>query len=166
MTLTTHIRIADPTPVRELFDFVTDLVGGNHPRFNGERPEFLHKEAWSFPENRQYANRPQGLQALVWLQYGPDGPLKEYEDDEAGYSEYPFYNDCAMELALDTPYGYENERGGGCNDLHAYLITQIAPFLNERKLRWAWQDEYTGEWFQGLDDLAKIGNPEIGEFHI
>lgn len=158
MTLTTHVRVLDPYPVREIFDWCTNLVGGDDPSFKGKRPSFSEGTSIYGAGSRHIGNTPwQGLEALIWLDYGADGDLENPAD-------YPDAPTCAIQVSFDTPYGYNNAKGAGCADLHAWIIQEFGRWLDEHHLRWAWENEFTGTWHTGYEDLPTFGDPEKGTF--
>lgn len=110
----------------------------------------------------------QGLPAWLWLHYRLDGPYRsveesqehdeccEYEDSEpcdgSGHRPAAF-----IEIMLDTTYGYEDERGWGCGDLHAALIWEIGHYLDAQGVGWSWMNEFTGEIHDGFNNLDDLG---------
>ncbi len=167
MTLATSIRIVEPTPVRPIFDQTRTLLGAG-------KATFRHVRAGDTPwpsSNNTYHNDPgQGLPALLWVEYGPDGPLREYMDEDG--KDCSDWYECqppnhrhppkaSIEVMFDTAYGYKRD-GANCNDLHAWLVLEMGRWLDAHSLTWYWQNEYTGEWHRGYEALAEFGNIELG----
>lgn len=158
MTLTTRIRIIEPYHAQAVMDEACRIIGAHNPIQKHEPVNYYEDGRW---EIRNEAG--QGYPALVWLYYGADAPLKGFDDEPVSPQEF------AIELCFDTIYGY-SENGAGCHDLHAWIIRELAPWLDARGLTWAWCDEFTGEWFQGnrtdasqaIDGLATFGDPDKG----
>jgi len=154
MTLSTHIRLVDPVPPERVFQFCQSLLGD---------PEMMlweHEDGY-MPGCKMYHNRVgQGYASMLFVEYHPDGPLPRYEDLERWPDEPDTSpSGCCIDIFLDTTYGYTGPHGGGCADLHAWIITQVvAQFPGA----FWWKNENTGEWFDSLDSLDKLGNPEKG----
>lgn len=82
-----------------------------------------------------------GNAAHVDIWYGADGPLVGYQYADEDEGPRPAF----VEIVLDTAYSYKDEHGG-CNTLHARLITELTDGPLRGK-NFAWENEYTGEWF-------------------
>jgi hypothetical protein len=179
MTLSTNLYVLDPVDVPELFRFVQGLLTKYDDRPEGERqtPEqqVSHDDesTWRGPGVRSLRNElGQGLPAILDITYRADGPLTTEEqgatcgeycepggsDDGSDYHDHPTV--CFADLDLDTAYGYRDSRGWGCGDLHAAMLAEIGQWLDERKIRWSWRNEFTGE-VHGDDDrypqLVELG---------
>lgn len=168
MTLTTHIRIVEPTPAKPIFDECRRILGGESVPFTYEQDKYGPE-----PHNWSYRNGPgQGLHALLWVEHGADGPLSDYagtEGEDCTYwygCELPGHRcppKASIAVAFDTTYTYRNKHGGGCGDLHAWLILTLGKWLNDKGLTWLWENEFTGEWFPSTTSPDGIlGNPAIG----
>lgn len=175
MTLDTSVVIGAPTDVMELFQFCRTLLG------TLEGTPFTHNEASDHrPGQRQIFNPGGiGLPAWLWIYYGADGPIPKHQHDKWCASEVggewdhdqedvdshaahiasdPTENGWAViEVTFDTAYGYR-ENGESCSDLHARLVTALGQWLDAKGLPWKWQNEYTGEWFDGYDGLDDFGD--------
>jgi hypothetical protein len=158
MTLTTRIRIIEPYHAQAVMDEACRIIGAREPVQSHGPAAYMDDGRW------EIRNAPgQGYPALVWLYYGVDAPLMAY-GDESGPQEF------AIELCLDTEYGYHADNVAGCHDLHAWIIRELAPWFDGIGLRWAWCDEFKGEWFwgnrhdtsQAIDGLAGFGDPDKG----
>lgn len=121
----------------------------------------------------------QGLPAWWEVYFYPERPYRTAEDIAADHQEYcvPYLDPedddpcdgtsghpspiCHVEASLDTSYGYRDERGWGCSQLHAVLVARLGLWLNERQIRWSWQNEFTSEVFEGLQGLETL--TESGE---
>lgn len=155
MTLTTHVRIVQPTPVKPIFDECRRILQGEHVPFTHEQEKYGPE-----PHNMRYANQiGAGLHALLWLTYGADGPISDYP--EADYEGYVPPR-ASIDVTFDTAYAYRNTRGGGCSDLHAWIVGELGQWLTARGLTWYWEHEYTGAWYQGAADLPVLGNAALG----
>lgn len=157
MTLNTSIAIGRPHPVREVFDFCRGLIDtpSDVPVRTGEH------------DGDKWIGNPigMGLCALLDVTYGQDGPLvhrcwswcHEHECDKDEDS--PRQNGwSATIVSFDTAYSYRGENGESCSDLHARLVRALGQWLDARGLPWKWQNEYTGEWFDGYDGLDEFGD--------
>jgi hypothetical protein len=152
MTLTTRLAIVEPTPVREVFDECRRLLGG-------ERARYRHEEG-------SYCNEmSQGLPAWLDITYGVDAPLTpdwEYAGDPDERRYWPPVDEWSIVVSLDTAYAYRGPHGGGCGDLHAWLIREVGRWLSERGLSWYWYDEFNAEWHPSSDPVTLLGDPERG----
>jgi hypothetical protein len=126
----------------------------------------------------------QGLPAILDISYRPGVPLRTPEQaashTEDGYCNHPAndYFDanepvcnetehrpaCWAEISLDTAYGYKDERGWGCGDLHAVLISRIGQWCDERGLRWSWKNEFTSDIHGGDDRYERLIDLTTGGF--
>lgn len=163
MTLSTRIAIVEPTPVREIFDECRRLLNGEHVPFDHEPSRWQDGVT-------SYCNRVgQGLHALLRVDYGADAPLRpdpKYADDPNERRYYPPVDAWSIVVDFDTAYAYRNEYGGGCGDLHAYLVQQLGRWLTERGLTWYWCYEYDGTWHLGPADLPILGDAERGRLPV
>lgn len=150
MTLTTHMRIVQPTPIRPLFKHCNQLLGAVNPE-----TEVHDDRMWNVPD--------QGFPALLHLEWGPDGKLPREDDGfEGGAERIP---EAAIDVSFDTMYRYRADNGATCNDLHAYLVRELGSHLDDLGLDWYWEHEYSGEWFHRFDQLEKLGDAEKGDLH-
>lgn len=184
MTFNTTIVIGNPLPVRELFDFCNGLLGApadvkwKQQDCDGNRLG-----------QREILNEPmQGLPAWLWIYYGADGPMRhahtkycatevgpaKWDDDgkypvtandiaehEAEIAADPTRNGwAAIEVTFDTAYGYVADDGTRCTQLHARYVAQFGAWLDKRGAPWRWQNEYTGEWFDGYDGLRDFAEDD------
>lgn len=154
MTLDTRVIIQAPTNAREVFDFCRKLLGAD------EHTAWRPTAGWDNPGWHNDAG--QGLPALLYLWYGPDGPLQETKYDDEGVVEIgvgPHDPAGFIEVSFDTGYSYRGgSNGEGCGDLHAALVDRLGSWLDERHLPWIWQNEFTCEWHSGRDGLAELGD--------
>lgn len=74
-----------------------------------------------------------------------------------------------VEVSWDTPYGFRDGRGWSCNDLHASYVRNLGLWCEARDLTYAWQNEYTGDWFEdwrlARDELEASGMAAQDWFH-
>jgi hypothetical protein len=163
VTLDTRINIIDPTPPAAVFAFCRALLGA------ADRHTHTATE-------RCLSNDPgQGLPAWLMLYHGNGAPRVTaeqaathdgdcnmpgntyYEPDEPQCDGR--YHDRAgwIEVSFDTAYGYSDDRGYGCGDLHAEYVARLGQWLDSLGVRWEWQNEFTGEWHTGYDRLGDLG---------
>jgi hypothetical protein len=178
MTLDTRIFI-DP---QEVFHFCRDLLnaGPQHTFSNEQDRTWRRGESFVKPTNPwTISNAPgQGLPAWLMLHYRPGAPLRtpdeaaEHDEDcnlpeNSGYVEEWGPCDgkyhqraCWLTVSFDTAYGYRDDRGYGCGDLHAEYVAKLGQWLDAKSVRWEWENEFTGEIHTGysrLIDLASGG---------
>lgn len=165
MTLNTTIAIHEPMPVEDVYAFCRTLLG---------TPDDIKPTRHDSDYRRcKSIGHPMGvgLPALLDIYYGADGPLGAWRGDEdetdpesLAYFAEDFERNgwSSIVVTFDTGYAYREPNGAGCSDLHAWLVTQLGRWLDERGKTWKWENEFTGEWhdrFEGLDDF---GNVEVG----
>lgn len=184
MTLNTSIVIGKPHNVREVYNFCRSLL--NTPEHVEVRtgPEPGDERHWR--AGQKWIANPGGigLDAWLWIYYGADGPMTHVHDkwchaevgpakwDDEGkhvvtqedvdrHAEHiandPTENGWgAIEVTFDTAYGHKNDRGENCSQLHSRLVAELGKWLDTKGLPWKWQNEYTGEWFDGYHGLAEF----------
>lgn len=143
MTLDTRVRIHDPLDPRDVFAHARLLIGADASK----------RSDWSGNALRMLPG--QGLPGLLYVYHGPDGgPLRSdgEPDAPAGF----------VEASLDTAYGYRASNGATCGDLHAWFVTRLGEWLDERGVKWSWYDESADEWHEGADGLDDFGDTSIG----
>jgi hypothetical protein len=179
MTLNTKVAVGKPTDVRKIFDFCNQLLNAPGTVEWSEGDCDGHRAGQS-----EIYNRPmQGLPAWLWIYHGSRvhehdewcdsevGPAKwddtgqhvvtqdEVDQHVAEVAADPTMNGwAAIEVTFDTAYGYRGDGGESCSDLHARLLTALGQWLDARDLPWKWQNEFTGEWHDGIDGLAEFGD--------
>lgn len=178
MTLDTRIYIYDKVDQDEVKAKVDELLGIENPRSYeemGSGPYGCVDEG-----TRELSNRiAQGFNAWVMTYSNPDGIRYSDEhkaEQERWHNEYhEDPEDCSpercpadldfsklehdagihyMQISMDTAYGFRNDKGWNCTTLHAWVIINLGSWLDERGIRWAWENEYTGEIHHGLDKEA------------
>lgn len=65
---------------------------------------------------------------------------------------------CWLTVSFDTSYGYSDERGYGCGDLHAEYIARLGQWLDAMGIRWCWENEFTGEIHTGYEQLTGLAS--------
>jgi len=143
MTLATRFVIDHPAPAREVFDFAREMIGAT------DAHTFRHEtqpERWA-RDPRYQMDLGQGLPALMRVEYGADGPLHRYEEDDAP--------DAVLEIVLDTAYGYRDDQGRRCHQLHADYVAELGRWCERRGWDYAWQDEFSGDWFTDWRQAAE-----------
>jgi hypothetical protein len=63
-----------------------------------------------------------------------------------------------LAVSFDTAYGYSDERGYGCGDLHAEYVAKLGQWLDGKGIRWAWENEFTGEIHTGYERLIELSS--------
>ncbi|AMS02723.1 hypothetical protein BJD55_gp043 [Gordonia phage Yvonnetastic] len=187
MTLSTNIRALDPIDPNLAFMHVAKLIGADE----GFRWKIRTPEDSRFDWDTDYsiaAEPGQGLCAWLIVRHNK-GQLIDLEDEyyttdkddprllvpadirEVSYTPAGYVN-----VDIDTAYGYgrdyegvdwPHEPGrelgyGNCGDLHAWIVREYTKWLDYHSVRWAWQNEFTGEWFEDLSQLHELGDPDLG----
>ncbi|MFF7067354.1 hypothetical protein [Streptomyces pseudovenezuelae] len=180
MTLDTRILILDKAAAREVFDFCRDLLGATERHTFTDKQDSVYSSAareWLVQDANPWTvnNDPgQGLPAWLMIHYRPDAPLRTAEqaaehDEDCNLPENSIYVEewgpcsgehhhraCWLEVSFDTAYGYRDERGYGCGDLHAEYISRLGQWLDAKGVRWEWKNEFTGEVHTGYSRLVDL----------
>lgn len=139
MTLDTRIYVHDKVDVFDAFHHFRSLLGATdaHP--------------WRSDAGCVSNHCGVGLPAWLMIYHaGNDTPLRvdgdacdEYCDRESDDPD-DHYHKPAMwcEISFDTAYGYRDESGRGCGDLHACYIAEMGKWLDDRGVPWSWKNEY------------------------
>lgn len=153
MTLKTSIAIHEPMPVKEVYDYCRGLLA---------TPAEVEPITDDGSPGRRYLANPGGigLAAWLWVNYGADGPLLDLASDD---DDAPSKNGWAsIEVTFDTAYSYREPNGAGCSDLHAWLVTELGRWLDERGKTWQWENEFTGDWHERFDlGVAELLEPVL-----
>lgn len=160
MTLDTRVAIGAPTDVHALFQFCRELLS---------TPATTPIQQYTdTAAGTKSLSNPMGigLPALLELDYGPDGPLPVHAHDEwcdddcdTWVAQNPVENGwAAVVVSFDTTYSYRGPHGETCSNLHAQLVFQVGRWCDQRHLPWKWQNEFTGEWFDGMDGLDEFSD--------
>ena len=115
-------------------------------------------------------SNPPGLGLAAWIDghWMTDGSLlvpDECEPEDHAESEDGKCYHCRppaayLELSFDTAYSYSNPTFGGCGELHRWIIESLGEVCDHFELRWAWFNEFNGQWYlgrEGLEDFAAEG---------
>lgn len=145
MTLSTLVGFQGQVDPEELHAWVnTHLLN---------EPDAIIDRLWS--QENTIANRGwQGFNAWV-ITHHNNGELFIWDvyDDEDGATG----PDVHAYVDFDTAYGYRGPDGEDCNTLHAtYIVRLFNEFATPRGLKLFWQNEYTGEWFEGITRLTTL----------
>lgn len=184
MTLDTRFFVLDQVGPQETFRFCRDLLGATdrHVWYDRQDSTWRKGEASVEPGNPWTVGNElgQGLPALLDISYRPDAPLRtaeqaaEHDEDICNLPGVAWYDEasgpcdgvrtwrraCWLEVSFDTAYGYRDDRGYGCGDLHAEYVAKLGQWLDAKGVRWEWENEFTGEIHTGysrLIDLASGG---------
>ncbi len=170
MTLATLIVVKDPVPVEALFRYGQSLLSADPTSQKWERREAEEGDfRWTI--NPQIRNTiGQGLPSMFIVTYGADGPLDlgppDYADDDPDWNKHEDqrreHQSGCVHIDLDTSYGYRGPNGGGCSDLHAWLVLMLGSWVERYGARFEWQQEFTGDWFDSVLDVHELGDPERG----
>lgn len=164
MTLDTRILVLDQVDAKELFAYCRELLGCT------DQHEFSDRDGC-------LSNRPgQGLPAWLMLYHGNGAPLRtaeqhaahdtdcnlpgnEYYDADEDHCDgtHAYRRACWADISFDTSYGYSDQRGFGCGDLHAEYVAKVGQWLDAKGIRWEWVNEFTGEIHTGYGQLTQLG---------
>lgn len=159
MTLNTSFIIDEPTNALDVFDLARSIIGANETHTWRHLPEPVY-----YRLNPVFCNDAgQGLPALLYVEYGADGPLLGYHYDEDDNETIGPHDPAGfIEVSFDTAYGYKDELGRGCGALHAMYVGVIGRWCESNGWKYHWQNEFTGEWFddwrKAADELGRDGD--------
>jgi hypothetical protein len=186
MTMGTTVYVRGPVNPERLFRFVQSLLSDG-PQDDRHRPPgqpFIFDggrtyEPDDMDEHGEWGNHlGQGLPALMHVKYGADGPLRvEHCDCEAE----PEWCECepgqphsvdplrqwepfAVEVWFDTAYSYKTPNGATCGDLHAFLVSSVAAWLEAQPgpPGFVWSNGETGITSTTLAEIGRLGDPVKG----
>lgn len=102
-----------------------------------------------------------GLNAWCFMWHNEDGSALVYDEEHTDDPDEDiwFTPRGYIRLDFDTAYGYRGPNGEDCSDLHGRIVARLAEIVTAMGGEYAWQDEFTGEWFT---DLSHI--PDFGKF--
>lgn len=167
MTLDTRIVIHENTDAKELHTWINkNLLRAPDAIFTEDEHNINNTPgqglaAWLMMEHNNgdlierqdtnYSHEDAVKEAMRWADSIEDAEESVKEDEEY-YAEHPQGH---IELSFDTAYGYQGPGNIGCTALHTYYIIKLATeYFEPRGLTFSWQNEYSGEWAEGLDDAA------------
>ena len=165
MTLSTEIYVLEPVDVRELFAECQRLLAAadeipDRPQKSKEGGSWRGDGSARLLENLV----GQGLPAWLMVHYREDGPLVTAEqaaehDEDCSEECTGKYHDqpCHLLIDIDTAYSYRSARGG-CGDLHAWYIAELSKWLAARNVPFRWQNEFTGDVYDGLAGLDTLAS--------
>lgn len=171
MTLSTDLIICEPVDPRSVFDHALGLLATAvdfDPTW--DYTPAGQSDVWT---NAHYVSTVgQGLPAWLFLHHATDAPLIIWDDERLrdmaeydGITDFvpPWFDQHLIRVDFDTAYGYRGPHGGGCGDLHAWLVSEMAMWLADEKrvTKVVWLHESTGEYFPPAD-IAKLGSPGLG----
>lgn len=157
MTLDTSVYIHGDVDRHEVFAFCQSLLGP----VDGQRAKDTD---WHSETVRMLMNEGgQGLPAWLMVRYDVAGPLRTDGDacsedcDEADdyHHHLPAH---LIEVSFDTAYGYRDEQGRGCGDLHACYVAALGGWLDGRGIAWSWHNEFTGDIHGGPDRYERLAD--------
>jgi hypothetical protein len=165
MTLNTKIFILDQADHAEVFHFCRSLMDCTDAHKFGDSGGCI-------------SNHPmQGLPAWLMVYYRPGEMLltpaqaAEHDEDICNVPTSEWFDaeqgECTGEghdpahwlaVSFDTACGYSDQRGYGCGDLHAEYVAKLGQWLDTKGIRWAWENEFTGEIHTGYERLIDLSS--------
>lgn len=164
MTYQTRIIVVQPTDAKAAFDHALSLLA----RGVDFEPTWEHHPAgengWTGIDGNYQATCGQGLNAWLWCDYATDGPMRWRDAGHDYGSPAPWWDEHCVRLLFDTNSGWVGPNGQHPDDLHAWLVQEMAAFFAERHVdKWVCLLEGgNDEWFGHDDDVRILGDPELG----
>lgn len=191
MTLDTRVYVLDEINYKDVWIKCNQLIGATeNTKFTDEQTKtYRAGKGVVEPGNPWWIwNTPgQGLCALLDMHYRPFAPYRSAEqaaahdedicnlpgvswyDSDEGPCDGTWHRPaCWLEISFDTAYGYRDEQGRGCGDLHASIVAELGKWLDERGIRWLWKNEYSGEihsGYEALNELCSSGAQASAWYH-
>lgn len=156
MTLSTHVFIQAQTDPLAVFAKCNELLAaGDGIRFEDEQSKYRPEGVRT---RRNLAG--QGLNALLYMHYGTDAPIRadgdscseDCEPDEDYHHHDPMH---WIDVDFDTGYSYTGPEGG-CGALHARLVFELGTWLDDQGIPWCWENEFDGAIYGGEDRYRKL----------
>jgi hypothetical protein len=88
----------------------------------------------------------------------PENPEFYNPDEEQCNAEHNYRRPCYVKVNFDTGYGYSDEFGRGCGDLHAAYIRKLGAYLDAQGIPFLWENEFRGEFHRGYEELRHLGS--------
>jgi hypothetical protein len=169
VTLSTNVYVLDEVDPREVFRFCQGLLAKyDEDRRPPERQVWSDEASSTYRDSddqngvRRIANRlGQDLPGILDITYRAGGALRAEppgHDEDCGEDCGGEYHSrvCWLDIDFDTAYGYKDERGWGCGDLHAALVNELGQWLDAKGARWEWRNEFTSEVHGGGDRYERL----------
>jgi len=160
MTLNTRVRFKNPVNARALHDWANqDLLKAKDPDLDVREKSIVNAPgqgfaAWLITEHN--LGRPFEFESSLpldsdfWNEF-PDelgNERAQFEAEPVGY----------VDLTFDTSYGFRDDHGRGCSELHAGYVVRVAAHAAELGVGIAWNNEFTGEWHDGIEGLDQFAD--------
>jgi hypothetical protein len=154
VTLSTAVSVRDAVPVRELFDWCRHLLGV---------PASAPAQERDYGDGVRSIGNPAGIgaPALLRIHYLDDTARtvvpRPRDPDAVGWA-------WQSNVAFVTGQRWRGANGAGCQDLHAWLLSTLGGWLDERAAYWRWAHNLTARrtWRDRFDGVAAFGNPVHG----
>jgi hypothetical protein len=178
MTLDSRVYVHGKINAHDVFRKCQQMLDAENAETKDEQDTtYIDGQLVVRPENPwTLMNKPgQDFNAWLRLNYKPGAPLRteadaashdedcnvpgsEYYDPEEAVCEGDHQPACWVEVSFDSSYGYRDDQGRGCGDLHAGLISELGQWLDAQGVAWSWKNEYTGEVHHGYSSLVELAS--------
>lgn len=180
MTLNTTVYVLDPVDPAEVFRFAQTLLTKYDEAHRPPEQMLWHERDAShyYGDGAMeiYNEMGQGLPAILDVRYRSGRPIVtegestectencETPDPDSGDDPYHAHPRAAyLKVSLDTAYSYKHiAEGYGCGALHARIVADLGLWLDERGVRWEWENEFSGEVWGGDDRYAHLVDLDRG----
>ena len=164
MTLNTSMMILDPFNPEATWAFLNErLIHHSTDWPEGKIPEMQIGPRYTLGSGednwvRTFNHLGQGLCAALDLDIPIGGEPADYylrfAEPDDDFTD-PRHTLCYGMVSWDTTYGYRDDQGRSCSDLHRELTAELGAWLDEQGIDWLAQNEFSGRW-------AKCPMPDEG----
>lgn len=158
MTLNTLVNLTGPIELDAAFDIALRALltaADEMDRYPGALIE--RNPDWQSGYSYDYVGTKigQGLPGITDAKRMSDGsdfqPERDEDDGEIWTDTQPW----SVQLSWDTAYGYRGKSWRSASALHGAALTALHGALPDG-ITMRWQNEFTGEWFNGIDGLDEF----------
>lgn len=146
MTLATSVHIQAPINHQLVFLKCREIIG-----IPAEHPFQIHADkGLGWKDGEWIASVPDGFRSALDVSHNHGQPLTTSCDEwcETPCDYHANIPPAYIDVRLDTTYGYRDENGWGCSDVHRDIVAKLGAWLDEQGVNWWAQDEFTGEWHE------------------
>lgn len=161
MTLSTDLYILDQIEAKQIFKKARQVIGATEKNLYQDQ-EDDQGFAWVNPGDRTLGNKiGSGLNAWLQVHYNSKGKLAT-DENAAKKNDEPYEFNIPshwLRVNFDTAYGYKGEKySESCSALHTKYLAELGLWLDQKKIAWAWKNEFNGEIYAGAERYIELVN--------